>query len=898
MSQLRFDGKVVVITGAGGGLGRQYALEYAKRGAKVVVNDLGGSLKGDGAHNSKAADVVVDEIKKLGGTAVANYDSVEFGDKIIKTAVDNFGTVHVVINNAGILRDTSFKNMSENDFKLVYDVHLNGAYKLTRAAWPYFKDQKYGRIVNTASPAGLYGNFGQANYSAAKSALIGFGETLAKEGFKYNINANMIAPLARSRMTEDVLPKSMLESLNPDRIVPLVVYLTHDSSKASNQLFELAAGYYGQVRWQRSSGELFKLDETFTPEAILAKYDGIFKFEDKPFNKVENPIHIADYLRLVEEGKKLPSNKQSNEKVSLKGKVVIITGSGAGLGRAHALAFAKAGAKVVVNDFKDPQPVVNEIKNAGGEAVGSKTNVVTESDKIVKTALDTFGRIDILVNNAGILRDRSFAKITDEEWFSVQDVHVLATFRLTKQVWPIFLKQKSGVVINTTSTSGIYGNFGQTNYAAAKSAMIGFSRTLAIEGKRSNIRVNAIAPHAETAMTATMFKKEEFNKFDASQVSPFYVLLASDKVNTTGEVFEVGAGWVGNTRLQRSFGAVSKDPKITPEFIRDHWSEITNFDEYQICKSAEESYMGIFERLGGNDDEDEDEEEDDEDAEDEKNDNVFEYTERDSILYNLGLGATAKELKYTYELSPDFQLLPTYGVIPFMNKNDGGVNFSDLLDNFNYAYLLHGEQYLKINKLPLPTAAKLRTESSPIAVQNKGDKAAIVVAGFKTFDIDSGEQLFYNEMTTFTRKAQAKKEFIKGKRSTFATSSNKIPDSAPDFETIVQTSPDQAAIYRLSGDYNPLHIDPKLAKKANFPNPILHGLGFFGVSVKQLYEKYGPFNEVKVRFTNVFFPGERLKVKAWKQGNKVIFQALAADRKDAVVINNAALNLVSDKSKL
>lgn len=889
MSELRFDNKVVVITGGGGGLGRQYALEFGKRGAKVVVNDLGGSLKGDGI-SSKAADVVVDEIKKNGGQAVANYDSVEFGDKIIKTAVEAFGTVHVVINNAGILRDSSFKNMSEKDFKLVYDVHLNGAYKLTRAAWPYFKKQKYGRIVNTASPAGLYGNFGQANYSAAKSALIGFAETLAKEGAKYNINANVIAPLARSRMTEDVLPKEMLGALDPSRVVPLVVYLTHESSKASQQIFEVAAGYFGQVRYQRSSGELFKIDDTFTPEAILAKWNGIFEYKDKEFNPVQYPKGTADYMRLVELGKSLPPNKQSKEKVSYNGRVVLITGAGAGLGRSHALAFAKAGAKVVVNDFKDPDAVVNEIKKSGGEAVGVKANVVSEAEKIVKAALDAYGRIDVLINNAGILRDRSFGNITDDEWFAVQEVHVLASFRMTKLVWPIFIKQNSGVVISTTSTSGIYGNFGQTNYSAAKSAMLGFAKTLAYEGKKNNIRSVVIAPHAETAMTATSFTKEQFNKFDTAQVSPFFVLAASDKVKTSGEIFEVGAGWVGTTRFQRSWGAVCKDQVVKAEFVRDHWNEITDFNKVQLIKTPKDSYLGIFERISA-EDEDDDEDEDDEDPA------VFKYTDRDSVLYNLGLGATAKELNYVYEQSPDFQVLPTFGVIPWMTKNDGGYQFDELLNNFNYAYLLHGEQYLKINKFPIPTNATLRTEAFPVAVQSKGDKAAVIIGGFKTVDTETGEQIFYNETTSFVRKAQAKKDKAFVKRSTFATASNDAPSSKPDFEITVKTSPDQAAIYRLSGDLNPLHIDPKLSGKAGFPQPILHGLATFGISAKQLYEKFGTFNEAKVRFTNVVFPGESLTIKAWKNGKKVVFQTWSVERKVAV-INNAAINLVSDDAKL
>lgn len=893
MTQLSFKDKVVIITGAGGGLGKQYALAFASRGAKVVVNDLGGSLSGSGG-SSKAADVVVEEIKSKGGVAVSNYDSVEFGEKIVQTAIENFGTVHVIINNAGILRDSSFKNMSEKDFKLVLDVHLNGAYKLTKAAWPYFKKQNYGRIVSTASPAGLYGNYGQANYSLAKSALIGFGETLAKEGYKNNITSNIIAPLARSRMTEEVVPKDLLESLGPEKVVPLVLYLTHEDTKTTNSIFEVAAGFYGQIRWERSSGELFKIDDTFTPEAVLARYDKIFEFKDKQFNPVTYPIGPADFNALFEKTKALKSNDQGSQKVSLKGKVAIITGAGAGLGRAHALLFAKYGAKVVVNDMKDPSAVVSEIKALGGEAVGNTSNVVTDSENIVKTALNTYGRVDILINNAGILRDRSFQKMSDQEWYQVMDVHVTATFRLSKLVWPIFLKQKSGVIINTTSTSGIYGNFGQANYGAAKCGITGFTKTLAQEGAKYGIKVNCIAPHAETAMTQTILGKNEFNKYDPGLVSPLLVVLASDNVKTTGETFEVGGGWIGNTRWQRAKGAVCKEKHTTPEFVRDHWKDVVDFSEAVAVAHPRESIIEIMKSVaGGDDNEDEDEDEEAEEA----SEGGFKYTERDVILYNLGLGAKASELRYTYENASDFQVIPSYGVIPHMADTGSGLDFDKLLTNFNPALLLHGEQYLKINKYPIPTSANLVTESFPVSVQMKSQgKAVAVVGGFKSVDKETGEEVFYNETTTFVRKAKGEeKEYHP--RVSFATSSHNPPSRSPDYQVTVATTEDQAAIYRLSGDYNPLHLDPQFAKQAGFAKPILHGLCTFGISVKQLYEKFGAFKEIKVRFTNVVYPGEKLTVKAWKEGKKVYFQTWSVDR-NLPVISNAALNLATDEAKL
>ena len=207
MADLGFDGKVAIITGAGGGLGRSHALELARRGALVVVNDLGGSVDGTGS-GTTAAQAVVDEITAAGGEAVANYDSVatpEGGQAIVQTALDALGRVDIIINNAGILRDASFKNMDADKVDPVLDVHLRGAFNVTQPAWEHMRDQGYGRIVNTRSGAGIFGNFGQTNYGAAKMGLVGLTRVLAVEGAKYNIKANAIAPVAKTRMTEDIL---------------------------------------------------------------------------------------------------------------------------------------------------------------------------------------------------------------------------------------------------------------------------------------------------------------------------------------------------------------------------------------------------------------------------------------------------------------------------------------------------------------------------------------------------------------------------------------------------------------------------------------------------------------------------------------------------------------------
>jgi len=306
---MRYDGKVVVITGAGVGLGRAYALFYATRGAKIVVNDLGTSHLGTGTgHN--AADLVVKEVKALGGVAVANYDSVEFGDKVIKTAIDNFGRVDILINNAGILRDKAFKNMTKDDWDLIVKVHLNGVFSCTKAAYPYMLTQKYGRIINVSSPAGLYGAFGQVNYSCAKSGMIGFTQTLAIEGFKNNILVNAIAPVAATRMTETVFSKDVLEKLKVDYIVPLVAYLTHESCKENGQIFEIGGRWIAKLRWQRSEGAYF--DGKFGPEEVRDKMPNILNFEQgTPSYPTEGMSGIQ--IMVAHEERNIKSNKANSK---------------------------------------------------------------------------------------------------------------------------------------------------------------------------------------------------------------------------------------------------------------------------------------------------------------------------------------------------------------------------------------------------------------------------------------------------------------------------------------------------------------------------------------------------------------------------------------------------------
>jgi NAD(P)-dependent dehydrogenase (short-subunit alcohol dehydrogenase family) len=248
MSDIRFDGRVAVITGAGGGLGKTYAVELARRGASIVVNDLGGKTDGTGGGHSMA-DATVKEIIEAGGKAVANYDSVatpEGGKGIIQAAIDNFGKVDILINNAGILRDKSFLKLEPKDLDAVLDVHLRGAFFVTQPAFASMKEHGYGRIVMASSGAGIFGNFGQTNYGAAKMGLVGLMNVLAVEGAKYNIKVNAIAPVAKTRLLGELLGP-MGDKIQPEYVTPLVTYLVSERCELTHEIFDVGAGRYARI---------------------------------------------------------------------------------------------------------------------------------------------------------------------------------------------------------------------------------------------------------------------------------------------------------------------------------------------------------------------------------------------------------------------------------------------------------------------------------------------------------------------------------------------------------------------------------------------------------------------------------------------------------------------------
>jgi NAD(P)-dependent dehydrogenase (short-subunit alcohol dehydrogenase family) len=274
MMTISFDGRVAIVTGAGGGLGRAYALELARRGAKVVVNDLGGARDGSGA--SDAAQQVVEEIEAAGGTALANGASVTDPlqvEAMVAEAKERWGGVHILINNAGVLRDKSFAKMTLDDFRFVLDVHLMGSAICTKAVWETMRGQNYGRILMTTSSSGLYGNFGQANYGAAKMGLAGLAKTLHLEGAKYGIRVNSIAPTAATRMTEDIFPAEILGAFNPDTVAPAALFLVSDD--APSNMIVGAGGGVVQAAFVTLTPGYALPEDARTVEEVAANWDRI-----------------------------------------------------------------------------------------------------------------------------------------------------------------------------------------------------------------------------------------------------------------------------------------------------------------------------------------------------------------------------------------------------------------------------------------------------------------------------------------------------------------------------------------------------------------------------------------------------------------------------------------------
>jgi 3-hydroxyacyl-CoA dehydrogenase/3a,7a,12a-trihydroxy-5b-cholest-24-enoyl-CoA hydratase len=596
------------------------------------------------------------------------------------------------------------------------------------------------------------------------------------------------------------------------------------------------------------------------------------------------------------------------EKIRFDGKVAIVTGAGGGLGRSHALLLASRGAKVVVNDLggsftgegksaSAADKVVAEIKEKGGEAVANY-NSVEDGDQIVKTAIDTWGRIDILVNNAGILRDVSFQKMTQGDWDLVYKVHVFGTYKVTAAAWNLMRDQGYGRIINTSSAAGIYGNFGQANYSMAKLGIHGFTQTLAAEGRKRNIIVNTIAPIAGSRMTETVLPKELLDALKPEYVSALVAKLAHESMEDTGGLYEVGGGFYSKLRWERTKGKTFRLGRaISPDDIDASWKDVTSFDGAEHPGSVAESMQPIMANVeagpskGGNQFIDVDAA-----LGFKYPEQAWTYDTRDVALYALGVGAAKDptneaDLQLVYEMSgKGMKVLPSFGVLPAINmvfdQAKRGITAPGL--NFGLDRVLHGEQYTEI-KRPLPTTGKLTTKAKVKDIFDKG-KNALVVTEFVTYD-ENGDELIKNELTTFVRGAGG----WGGDRGPSADV-NVPPDRAPDKVIEDKTSDNQALLYRLSGDWNPLHADPGFAKAFGFAKPILHGLCSFGFATRAVAQGFAPdgdpryIKSIKARFASTVLPGETLITEMWKDGDKVVFRTKIKERGE-VCISNAAVEL-------
>uniref|UniRef100_A0A5F9D142 17-beta-hydroxysteroid dehydrogenase 4 n=1 Tax=Oryctolagus cuniculus TaxID=9986 RepID=A0A5F9D142_RABIT len=568
------------------------------------------------------------------------------------------------------------------------------------------------------------------------------------------------------------------------------------------------------------------------------------------------------------------------------GRVVLVTGAGGGLGRAYALAFAERGASVV--------------------------DSVEEGEKLVKAALDAFGRIDVVVNNAGILRDRSFARISDEDWDIIHRVHLRGSFQVTRAAWDHMKKQRYGRIIMTSSASGIYGNFGQANYSAAKLGTLGLANTLSIEGRKSNIHCNTIAPNAGSRMTQTVMPEDLVEALKPEYVAPLVLWLCHESCEENGSLFEVGAGWIGKLRWERSLGAIvrKRNQPMTPEAVKAHWEKICDFDNASKPQSIQDSTGSILEVLSKVDSEGGVAANHTSHAASAATAGFAgavgyklssfssTYTQLETIMYALGVGASVKDpkdLKFVYEGSSDFSCLPTFGVIIAQKSmmNGGLAEIPGL--SINFAKVLHGEQYLELYK-PLPTSGTLRCEAVVADVLDKGSGVVILM---DVYSYSGKELICYNQFSIFLVGSGG----FGGKRtSDKVKEAVALPNRPPDNVLTDTTSLNQAALYRLSGDWNPLHIDPNFANLAGFDKPILHGLCTFGFSARHVLRQFSDndvsrFKAIKARFAKPVYPGQTLQTEMWKEGDRIHFQTKVQETGD-VVISNAYVDLLPASATL
>jgi NAD(P)-dependent dehydrogenase (short-subunit alcohol dehydrogenase family)/acyl dehydratase/putative sterol carrier protein len=548
--------------------------------------------------------------------------------------------------------------------------------------------------------------------------------------------------------------------------------------------------------------------------------------------------------------------------------------------------------------------VVEEIRSAGGQAVANYDSV-TDGAKVIKTAIDAYGRVDILVNNAGILRDVSFQKMTDRDWELLYQVHLRGTYSVTKAAWPHMMANKFGRIIMVTSAAGLYGNFGQAHYSAVKMGVVGLANTLAKEGEKSNIRVNTIAPLAGSRMTETILPPDLVKALAPEYVVPLVEYLCHESTTESGSVFEVGAGWISKVRWERSQGVFfSPDPSFTPEALAREFAKVGDFSQATYPTSGRDAFEPIMKNL--------------ERAKSgsakpaakgaEKASNVdvkavmayrmepmpYTYTDREVILYALAIGAATdqldpKELRFTYENASDFQVFPTFGVIPPSAVLGNIMSIPGM--SFNPMMLVHGEQYLEV-KRPIPTSGTLTSHAKVAGLYDKG-KGALLMLDVVTKD-EKGQDVFFNQYSLFIRGLGG----FGGDKGPKPVSYDP-PARPPDVVHREKTSDNQALLYRLCGDRNPLHADPAMAKMGNFDKPILHGLCSFGYAARAVLKHYADndsskFKSINVRFSSPVFPGETLITEMWRVSpTTIVFRVKVAERGE-YVLSNCAITLVGE----
>lgn len=526
---------------------------------------------------------------------------------------------------------------------------------------------------------------------------------------------------------------------------------------------------------------------------------------------------------------------------------------------------------------------------------------VEDGAAVVQTALDAFGCVDIVINNAGILRDKSFAKMTEQDWDLVQAVHLRGAFQVSRAAFPHLKAQKYGRIIFTSSVAGIYGNFGQANYSAAKLGVHGLSQTLAREGGRYGIHSNTVAPMGGTRLTEDILPPDLFAGLKPELVAPLVAWLCHEECTDNGGLFEAAGGWFGKYRFERSQGAVCRGglhELVTPEAVRERWEDITSF-EGALHPTSNEEAGGLLAMMledlqqkdsrrhnsssagggaalsgaGG--------------AIGYKQDPVpFTYTSRDVILYALGVGVSTRDpdhLKFLYEGSEDFTVLPTFAII----ASQASVLSSNLLSGGakgwtpNLAKLLHGEQHLEMLRPLPPDGATLYSTLEVEDVLDKRTGAVIVIK--VTISNEAQETVATTQWMLYIA---GEGKFGGARSSDSVKALSIIPDRAPDSAVALTTSPDQAALYRMSGDLNPLHIDPSFAAMGGFKQPILHGLCSLGIAVRAVISEYcggdpSKVKAVKTRFVKPVLPGQTLTTEMWKDGSRVIFRCVVKESGEA-----------------